>query len=83
MEHVFLPRHRHPPGTEPAVNTVIFSSSFPFFHDLCCADEYSKAADCIQSLLEFSRSEQGRTFPDLTSRCREHKHSLQQVSAWS
>ena len=43
------------------------------------ADEYRQAADCLQSLLEFSQTEQGSAFPDFEEQCQSQVSALQEV----
>ena len=44
------------------------------------ADEFQQAAHCLQSLLEFSQSQQGSAFPGFQQQCLDQKSALQEVS---
>lgn len=43
------------------------------------ADEYLQAADCLQSVAEFSQGQQVSAFPDFAQQCLRQKASLQEV----
>jgi len=62
---------------ETCLNTAAMPSASLLVHD---ADEFQQAADCLQSLLEFSQSQQGSAFPDFQQQCLNQKSALQEVS---
>ncbi|DBA76382.1 TPA: hypothetical protein ACH3X1_010090 [Trebouxia sp. C0004] len=47
------------------------------FEACLSADKFQQAADCLQSLLEFSQSQQGSAFPDFQQQCLNQKSALQ------